>query len=145
VVAQQGNGALSLPATRTWTINLDFGIRGDISQPLYPGRTVPLDLVFTNPYSSAQGLDIVTVTVTVEHGTVPGCDGPANVIVTPSAPSFSPPWPVNIPRNATRSLSDLGIPSERWPQVTMRNLSTNQDACKSASFRFSYTGTASKK
>jgi hypothetical protein len=125
-------------------VDLDFGIWGNLSLPLYPGRTVPLNLVFTNPYSSAHGLDITGVTVTVERGAVPGCDGRDNVFVTASAPSAAAPWPVNIPRNATRSLSDLGIPSERWPQVTMRNLPTNQDACKNATFRFSYTGTASK-
>lgn len=138
--------AVSAATSYNWTISgTTFGIVGDLTQALYPGATVPLNLTFTNPYSSSKGINVTAVTVTVQHGTVkggqpnPACDGPANVTVTNGTA-----WPLNLPRNATTSLSQLNVPQAKWPQVTMLDLPSNQDACKATTFKFSYTGTATK-
>lgn len=140
--------ATSATATHTWTVaNASFGIAGSLTAALAPGLTQPLNLVLTNPYNSSHGLDVTGVTINVKHGTTragspnPDCDGPTNVAVTAGSPA---PWPVNIPRTSTRSLSELGIPPMQWPQVTMLNLPENQDACKGTTFHFTYTGTATK-
>jgi hypothetical protein len=143
-------GIPSSPVSFSWSIVTgSFGIRGSLTGvPLAPGAPAqPLNLEFTNPYNNSQGIDILGVTITVQHATMkdgalnPLCDGPANVVVIPSSPS---PWPVNVPRDSTKSLDDLGIHPDQWPQVRMLNLDTNQDACKNTTFNFTYTGTATK-
>ena len=39
-------------------------------------------------------------------------------------------------------LQALGLTQSRWPQMRMPNLATNQDACKGAAFRLTFTGAA---
>jgi hypothetical protein len=133
-------------ATYSWTITRSgFGISGDIEGLLAPGVTRSLNLVLTNPYNNAQGIDIGQIGISVANATVrdgqfnPLCVGPENVIVTAGSA-----WPVNVPRDSSRSLSELNVPESDWPQVTMVNLPTNQDACKSTTFTFLYTGSATK-
>jgi hypothetical protein len=133
-------------ASYGWTITRSgFGISGDAEGLLFPGVTRPLNLVVTNPYSNAHGIDIGEITISVANATVrdgqpnPACDGPTNVTVTPGSA-----WPVNVPRNSTRSLEQLGVAESAWPQVTMVNLPTNQDACKNTTFTFIYSGSATK-
>ena len=142
-------GIPSSSASFSWTIITgSFGISGSITGVLLaPGAPAqPLNLVFTNPYNNSHGIDILGVAITVQHGTTkgglanPDCDGPANLTVTDGSPT---PWPVNVPRRSTRSLSDLGVDPAQWPQVEMLNLADiNQDACKGTTFNFTYTGTA---
>jgi hypothetical protein len=135
----------SSPASFSWTIGASapFGISGNLSSSLYPGATVPLNLSLTNPYSWP--ISVLTVTITVAPGTTknnvanPSCDGPTNVVVSQT---FS--GPVTIPANSTKSLQDLGIAQSQWPQVTMKDLGSNQDACKGTRFFFSYSGTATE-
>lgn len=129
-----------------WTIvKAGFGIAGDVDGLLAPGVTLPLNLTFTNPFNSAQGINISDVGITVTPLTIrdgqpnPGCLGPDHVTVDRGSA-----WAINVPRNSTVSLAGLGIHPDDWPQVTMRNLDSNQDACKNTAFTFSYTGTAEK-
>jgi hypothetical protein len=145
VIDSAGNP--SSVASFPWTVATgNFGIRGDLTSTLAPGVSVPLNLVFTNPYTFSGGLKITGVTVTVQQATVkggqpnPACPGPANIAVTQA--SFT--GPLTVPRTSTRSLSDLGVPQAQWPQIAMRNLTTNQDVCKNTTFNFTYTGTATK-
>ena len=51
---------------------------------------------------------------------------------------------VVVPKESTKSLTQLGVPQAQWPRLSMPNLATNQDACKATTFKFSYTGTATK-
>jgi hypothetical protein len=110
----------------------------------------PLNLSFANPYNFSGGLKILSVTVTVQQGTSkdgqanPGCIGPDNIAVTQATFAPAPASPPTVPRNSTKSLSDLGVPSAQWPQISMLNQPWNQDACKGTTFNFSYTGTATK-
>jgi len=141
------SSAVSFP----WTIATgNFGISGSLTATLAPGVSAPLNLSITNPYSFSGGLKILSLTVTVNQATVkntspnpssnPSCVGPDNIAVTQA--SFTSP--LTVPRNSTRSLSDLSVPTTQWPQILMRNLTTNQDACKNTTFTFTYTGTATK-
>ena len=138
-------GDVSAPATYTWTVVVSgsFPIAGNITGLFAPGVTQPLDLSFTNPFGF--DLKILSVTITVQHGTTkggqpnPGCDGPTNMVVIQGFTG-----PVTVPGHATRSLQAFGVPQAQWPQVQMPDLSTNQDACKGTTFTFSYSGTATK-
>jgi hypothetical protein len=140
-------GGTTYAANVTFTVNTfdkkPFLVSGSTTQPFSPGAAQLLNLVFTNPNS--QAIDVVSVDIVIEHGTVkngnpnPACDGPTNLTVTRA---FSAP--VSVPGNSTRSLQQLGTPAGQWPELTMPNLASNQDACKGTTFKITYTGTATK-
>lgn len=136
-------------AQHSWTIvTAGFGISGSLTaqQLLAPGMTWPLDLEFTNPFNNAEGINIIALDIKVNDLTMrdgepnPDCIGSENVIVDPKTAWSN----INLPPRSTAKLSDRVSNSESWPQVTMRNLDSNQDACKNSVFTFSYTGTAEK-
>lgn len=131
---------LSAVTTWCWSIILQggFPISGTIPERFAPGVTRPLNLVIGNPYSFT--IRVTSVTVTVGDDTSdPGCDGSTNFTVTKGLTAT-----VDIPRNSTWSLQQLGVAPAAWPAVTMPNLASNQDACKGATFSLAYTGQAVK-
>jgi hypothetical protein len=46
-----------------------------------------------------------------------------------------------LPAGTTRTLSDLGVPAAELPAVRMLNTSENQDGCKNATLRYTYSAT----
>ncbi len=131
VAASAGGSPLSRPATYSWVVDVvggSFSIEGDITGALYPGGpALPLDLVLTNPW----GYDLRVLTIGIgAEGPNPYCAASDNLIVTPFT------GPVVLPGNSTRSLSQLGA---LQPTVRMPDLATNQDACKSGTFTFTFT------
>ena len=151
VRAVDASGIASAPVSFSWTVVTgSFGISGNLAATLAPGVSSPLNLSFTNPYNFSGGLKVLSVTVTVQQGTVkdghanPACIGPDNIAVAQATFAPPPAAPPTVPRNSTKSLSDLGVPSTQWPQISMLNQPWNQDACKGTTFNFSYTGTATK-
>lgn len=140
VRAADAAGNLSPVTTWCWSIVLrgGFPISGNVDQLFAPGVTQPLNLVIGNPYNFA--IRVTSVTITVGDTTDrPGCAGTTNLTVTQGLAV-----PVDVPRNATRSLQQLGLAQADWPTLTMPNLATNQDACKNAAFSLAYTGEATK-
>jgi hypothetical protein len=136
---------VSVPASYCWTIVAkdNFAISGSITDMFAPGVTRSVNLTFGNANNFA--IKVVSVTITVQDATtkngqpVPSCIGSQNLAVTQA---FS--GPVTVPANTTATLSGLGVPPAQWPQLRMPNLPVNQDACKGASFKLTYTGTATK-
>ena len=95
-----------------------------------------MNLVIGNPHDFA--IRVTSVTITVHPNTSKaGCSGTANLAVTKTLAV-----PVDVPRNSTRSLQQLGVAQALWPVLTMPNLASNQDACKNAVFSVVYTGQA---
>ena len=140
VRAVDGAGNLSSVTTWCWSIVLHggFPISGTVDGLFAPGVTHPINLVIGNPYNF--GIRVTAVTITIADGTGrEGCSGTANLTVTKGLTV-----PVDVPRNTTSSLRDLGVAQDDWPRLTMPNLPTNQDACKSATFSLTYTGQATK-
>lgn len=148
VQAIDAMGTVSRPATHTWTVQppvSGFTLSGNLTQPLSPGATSALDVRITNPFTFAINVTVMTVTVneaTTKNGRPnPACRGTVNLVAHRQYTGRSP---LTIARNATRSLSDLGVARGQWPQLQMPNLSTNQDACKSTDFSFTYFAEATK-
>jgi hypothetical protein len=113
-----------------------FSISGDVSTPLAPGTQGILPLIVSNP----NDFDILVseLSVAVEPGSSkPGCDGRSNLVVIQS--NLSGGVSARVPANGSLTLPAQGADA---PQVEMVDLPTNQDACKSAIFRLSYSGTA---
>jgi hypothetical protein len=126
-------------ASYSWSVETSgkaFTIEGGVSGPLAPGVSQPLPLIISNPNSSTIYVTSILVSVHAGSSSI-GCDGPANLQVAQS--------------NAT-STNALAVPaggrvtlpsgSVTAPQVLMRDLMTNQDACKGAVFTFNYSGSA---
>jgi hypothetical protein len=146
VVAVDGAGNASAPASACWTIvlNNSFGISGNASAPFYPGATPqPLNLVLTNPYRF--DIKVTGITVTIQSATTkngnpnPACDGTQNLKVTRQFNGT-----VTLAKKTTSSLSQLGTPASQYPLLQMPDLPVNQDACQNSTFRMSYSGTAVK-
>ena len=115
-----------------------FPISGDLTTPLYPGGDAPLDLVLTNPHPF--DIRVTTLSVRVRAGTTnPHCSGDANFAVT----QYSGGYPLVLHPGSTH-LSALVSNPASWPQVSMRNLPTNQDACKNARLSLDYEGLATR-
>ncbi|MCW2953976.1 MAG: Ig-like domain repeat protein [Conexibacter sp.] len=113
-----------------------FTVAGGALGALFPGVSQPLALTVTNPNSVA--ISVTSLTVTVQPGsTKPGCDGPTNLQVTESNASASNPLVVPAGGHVTLPSGTVSA-----PQALMKDLPTNQDACKGAGFSFSYGGSA---
>ena len=118
------------------TVGQDFTVRGGYAGLLAPGVSGPLALTISNP--NGEAIVVTSLTVTIQPGSSkPGCDGPANLQVTPS--NVSAANPLTVPANGSVTLPSGGVSA---PQVLMRNLPTNQDACQGATFGFSYGGSS---
>ena len=126
-------------ATWCWSIVLrgGFPLSGTIPQLFAPGVSHRLDLVIGNPYNFP--IQVTAVTITVDEDAATACEERMNLVVEEPLAG-----PVDVPRNSTQSLSQLGVAPVDQPLLTMPNLSTNQDSCKGARFSLTYIGEAIK-
>ncbi len=116
----------------------EFKIRGDLARPLTPGVSQPLNLRLTNPYRFKLGIKRLTIAVSVDaRHAAAGCTASSNYRVT-QLPKRA--YPIRLPARRTRTLRALRV--KRLPRVAMRNLPTNQDACKGARLKLRYSGRA---
>jgi len=115
-----------------------FRIGGNLSTRLYPGAGAPLDLVLTNPNS----FDLRVIALSVRIGANTSrtwCSGDENYAVS----QYGGTYPLLLRPGSTR-LSSLAASSWHWPRISMRDLPTNQDACKGAVVALTYRGTATR-
>ncbi len=113
-----------------------FTISGGLAGTLMPGSSGPLALTLANPGHAP--LVVIALGVTAQPGsTKRGCDGPANLQITQSNVSAANPLKL-------AGLGHVTLPSGSVsaPRVLMRDLASNQDACKGATFTFQYSGSA---
>lgn len=114
----------------------DFAISGTLSGTLLPGVARPLALTLSNP--SSQPIEVTRLFVAVAAQTSrPGCDGTTNLQVAQS--SVSATRTLTVPRRDSITLPSGAITA---PVVLMRDLPASQDACRGATFTFTYSGSA---
>ncbi|HEY2216210.1 MAG TPA: hypothetical protein VGH21_01860 [Solirubrobacteraceae bacterium] len=147
VEAQDAVGNTSAPTSYSWTVAKEvketketsgkpFTVTGNASGPLAPGMGRSLSITLTNPNN-------VVITVTALSASVAagsskaGCDGPTNLQLTQS--NLSSSNTLTIPANGQVTLPSGAVSA---PQVQMLDLPVNQDACKGAAFKFTYSGSA---
>jgi hypothetical protein len=133
IEARDAAGNVSGVATYTWTVIRGMTVEGNLAGQLAPGVSRPLALTLTNPNSKAVYITSLTVTAG-EQSTNPGCDAPTNLQITQSNVSESNP--AKIPARGKLALPSGSVTA---PQVLMKNLPVNQDACKGATFTFNYS------
>jgi hypothetical protein len=112
-----------------------FTISGNLSGTLAPGVPAqPLNLTLANP--NGQQLSITNLTVAVSGTSAGAACGPENFAVT----QYRGSYPMRLGAGQTASLSQLGVPASAQPAITMRDLPTNQDACKGVTVHLVYSG-----
>jgi len=141
VYATDGAGRQSPTTEFCWTIGTvgqNFTVGGNLTSPLYPGTSLPLDMTFTNPNSSpitipGGGISASNITITSNAS---GCAS-SNFTVAQGLTVA-----VTIPANqvTATSLSALGVPRADWPVIKMIDTNTNQDACEGAKLTLTYSG-----
>ncbi len=112
----------------------------NLGTQLFPGRKAPLDFSVSNPNNFS--IRITNLAVAVEEATdKPGCSGTQNFRID-QIPAAR--YPITLPANQTKTLSQLGVAAGDRPQVEMLDHPWNQDACKQATIRLAYGGSAGK-
>jgi hypothetical protein len=113
-----------------------FTVAGNVTAPLAPSLARPLAITVTNP--NGVPIEVTTLSVAVAAGSSnAGCDGPSNLKVTQS--NISSANALTVPANGHVTLPSGTV---RAPEVLMLDLPVNQNACKGATFKFTYSGSA---
>jgi hypothetical protein len=130
-VATDPTGYVSVRASSSFTIS------GDVRRPISPGELVPIDFRLDNTSDVDLAIDDITVAVV-------GIDAPRADVDHPcSAADFevrqlSGGVLLRIAGNSAENLSEMALPEENWPAVSMVNRPVNQDGCKGASLTLRY-------
>lgn len=103
---------------------------------LSPGVRRPVDLVLTNPNSKPLSVSNLTVTITGTNSS--SCVAKDNYTVV----QYSGGYPLTVPANGSVSLDGLKLSLQVWPALSMSDLTTSQDGCKSAMLSLAYSGSA---
>ena len=132
--------AVKLTVNQATQSSKPFAIKGNLTASFVPGSTVPLNMAVTNPNNQNMSVTNLNVNVSVAvTGAAGSCTPSANFAVAQLAATA---YPVAVPANTTRSLSQAGVASSAWPTVRMLDTAVNQDGCKGATITLTYTGTA---
>jgi hypothetical protein len=141
VVRVHGRGlakAIRLALTVLAPKPVSIGISGTVAG-LQPGAPAAIDLVLRNP--SAQNLSVTGLTVIAKSVSAPQSTTQLPCTLADfSMGQYSGTYPLALPASSTRTLSSLGVPSARRPQVTLINRPLNQDGCQGASVVLTYSG-----
>ena len=117
--------------------SLRVGISGDLSGRLSPGQGGLLRLRIENPHPFTIEFTRLRV-IPLGGSTAAGCDGQVDLGVRQSNLDGATAA-VRVPARQTVTLPEQGATA---PFLWMRDLPTNQDACKGAQFRLRYEGLA---
>ena len=118
-----------------------FGVTGSIDGQLAPGVSRAVELRISNPENKSIAVTNLTVAI-------------AQVVRTPAAVAanlpcssadyqitqYSGTYPLAAPSGPS-SLTSLGVPQSKWPQVRMLDTLQLQDGCKGATLQLTFSGT----
>ena len=117
-----------------------FTIRG-YAGDLQPGVLRALHLSIANP--NRLRLSVTSVIATLQGVSAPWATGALPCTLADfSVRQFSGSYPLMVAPSSTRTLSELRIPTARWPQVAIIDRPFDQDGCQGASVSFVYSATA---
>ena len=111
-----------------------FTVAGDLSAPLKPGASAPLELTISNPHSFP--ITVTSVTVSIDAVNSAGTGTPShcassNFAITQTDAVAA----LVLAPHSSETLADLGIDQSKWPHIHMIKSSTLQDACKSVALK----------
>lgn len=122
-------------------VKRSFGVTGALYGVLAPGVSLPVELKISNPENKSIAVTNLRVSI-------------AQVVRTPAAVAANLPcssadyqiiqytgtYPFAAPSGPS-SLTSLGVPQSKWPQVRMLDTLQLQDGCKGATLQLTYSGT----
>ena len=118
-----------------------FSIRGDLHVRLHPGTSAPVNLVLFNRRHFALRITRLKMRIRIDRRHVrAGCSARRDFRV---AQLSQRGYPVRLRARRRRSLTRLRVRRRNLPRVKMINHpARNQDACKGAKLRLTYSGRA---
>lgn len=141
VAATMGLAACALVAGAHGAAAADvFTITGTLDSTLYPGGSGAVDLALTNV--TADELTVGEITVAIAGVTTQPQQQclVADFVVTQLDPALQ----FTLPANATRTLTQLGVPTADLPRVAMTDTPVNQDGCKNSTVNLAFAGRAAQ-
>jgi hypothetical protein len=143
VQVQGGGHTTTLPLQLTIQLHspVPFVISGKVNQ-LAPGVPVPINLRLTNE----SPVKVLVTRLTVNATSVSAPQSTAALPCTLrdfSMQQFSGTYPLELPASSTTTLSSLGVPTAKRPQVTLVNRRLNQNGCQQARVSLTYAGQGS--
>ncbi len=115
-----------------------FEITGSPTGPMSPGAHVPLDLRLQN--SNKTRMSVHDLVVTVRRIDAPRATERRPCLVEDFTVEQAPDSiDLDLPPQATTSLSALSLPRAQWPHVRLRHTPANQDGCKGASLTLEFS------
>jgi hypothetical protein len=138
LVAAQRPGRRTVRADFGWRVlepePFEIEPRPGAVGPLFPGAApTPIRVIISNPNSKSITLSALRVAA---RGGTPGCAPATNLALTAPDLSATPP---RIPAHGSLTLPSATIAA---PTIQLRELGVNQDACQSAKFDLSFSGSA---
>jgi hypothetical protein len=132
--------ALVLGIAITWAVLMHtpaFTITGDLSTPLRPGVSAPLDLAISNPQSYP--ITVTSVVVSLDAVTVRGTGAPSRCTLD----NFSiiqtvDVAPIQLAPHAHATLTDLRVAKGNWPKIHMLKSTGPQNICQSVALKLGY-------
>jgi hypothetical protein len=125
---------------------LPYTIGANVPTQLYPGAAPsPINVSFTNPNAGNGGYGRAGVRVSSLAVTISGVSAPAATPLLPcpisdfTVTQFSGGYPFYIPQGSS-SLQSLGFAQSTWPRVGLVNRLVNQDGCKGATLKLTFSG-----
>ncbi|MFI5712181.1 hypothetical protein [Kribbella sp. NPDC051620] len=118
-----------------------FTISGNLTEPLAPGISRPLNLILTNPNNKPLAISNLTATVqSVTRTAYAIAHNQPCTAADYAVTQYSGPYPLSAPANSSKSLADLGVALSARPKVSMLNTALNQDGCKGSTLTLAYSG-----
>jgi hypothetical protein len=140
VLARGGGHRMSIPLQLTILAPkpVPFAISGKVNH-LQPGVPVPLDLTLTN--ATPQKVSVTRLTVAATSVSAPRSTSQLPCPLADFAmQQFAGNYPLLLPASSTRTLSSLGVPTAKQPQVILVNRRLDQDGCQQAKVSLTYAG-----
>jgi hypothetical protein len=107
-------------------------ITGNVTNAFTPGALRRVNLTFTNTYPTPVTVwpRVIKIALTDSSSS---CPAAANFVIYQGLSVA-----VTVPGSATKSLTQLGVPTTDWPDLSMLDRSVNQDACEGTTVTIHY-------
>lgn len=142
VKGSSGSAQASAPAQlQILEVKRTFDVSGSVDGLLAPGITRPMNLQISN--SNNKSIAVTNLTVAISRVVRTPAAVAANLACTTAdykITQYSGTYPLTV-APGTRTLSELGVPESKRPQIAMLDTSKLQDGCKGATLQLAYSGT----
>lgn len=142
VKGTSGSVQASAPAQlHVLEVKRTFDVSGSVDGLLAPGITRPVNLQVSNSHNKS--IAVTNLTVAVSEVVRTSAAVASNLPCTTAdykITQYSGAYPLTVSPGA-RTLSELGVPESKRPQIAMLDTSKLQDGCKGATLKLTYSGT----